>query len=246
MAVIARDAQRDVLFWRRRERLGNGVGIASPPIRLQSFRIAAPSIDSARVARRHAMKSTGSDGDDGDLRQGLDAPNNEAVGVRILSVPCPATARQQRAARVDQQRKLPAQRRGHDDGADVDARRRQALVAIARSELAPRVAAEQVDLGPLDAARVGTEDARMVVAAGDRDHTAYVLYDPRPRHVALRVVPEPAVGSAAPAIRNSVEGRHEVVLLAAGHGPAPRLGQSLDGPRLRVVKEALVHLTRLG
>ena len=54
------------------------------------------------------MKSTGGDGDDGDLRESLDAPHNEAVGVRILSVPRPATARQQRAARVDQQRKLPA------------------------------------------------------------------------------------------------------------------------------------------
>ncbi len=169
MAVVARDAQRDVLFWRRRERLGNGVGIASPPIRLQSFRIAAPPIDGARVARRHAMKSTGGDGDDCDLRESLDAPHDEAVGVRILSVPRPAATGQQRAARVDQQRKLPAQRSGHDDRADVDARRRQALVAIARSELAPRVAAEQVDLGPLGAARVGAEHARMVVSAGDRD-----------------------------------------------------------------------------
>ena len=99
MAVIARDAQRDVLFWRRRERLGNGVGIASPPIRLQRFRVAAPPIDSARVARCHRVKCTRGHSDNSDLRQGLDAPNNEAVGVRILSVPCPATARQQRAAR---------------------------------------------------------------------------------------------------------------------------------------------------
>ena len=86
----------------------------------------------------------------------------------------------------------------------------------------------------------------MVVAAGDRDHAAYVLYDSRPRHVALRVVPEPAVGAAAPAIGDPVESCHEVVLLAARDGSAPRLSQSLDWPRLRVVKQALIYLSRLG
>ena len=34
-----------------------------------------------------------------------------------------------------------------------------------------RITAEQVDLGPLDAARVGAEDARMVVAAGHCNDT---------------------------------------------------------------------------
>ena len=86
----------------------------------------------------------------------------------------------------------------------------------------------------------------MVVAAGDRDHAAYVLYDSWPRHVALRVMPEPAVGAAAPAIGDAVEGRDKVVLLAAGHGSAPCLGQSFDGPRRLIFKQALVHLTRLG
>ena len=86
----------------------------------------------------------------------------------------------------------------------------------------------------------------MVVSTSDRDHAAYVLYDSRPRHVALRVVPEPAVSPAAPAIRNAIEGSDEVVLLAAGDGPAPRLRQSLNGPRLRVVEQALVHLPRFG
>ena len=86
----------------------------------------------------------------------------------------------------------------------------------------------------------------MVVSAGDRNHTAYVLYDSWPRHVALRVVPEPAVGPAAPAVRNAVKGRDEVVLLAARDGPAPRLRQSLNRTRLLVIKQALVHYTRLG
>ena len=86
----------------------------------------------------------------------------------------------------------------------------------------------------------------MVVSSSDRDHAAYVLYDSRPRHVALRVVPEPAVGPAAPAIGDPVEGSDEVVLLAARDGSAPRLRQSLDGARLLVIKQALVHYTRLG
>ena len=85
----------------------------------------------------------------------------------------------------------------------------------------------------------------MVVSSSDRDHAAYVLYDSWPRHVALRVVPEPAVGAAAPAIGDAVEGRDEVVLLAAGDGSTPCLRQSLDRPRRLVVKQALVHLTRL-
>ena len=59
-------------------------------------------------------------------------------------------------------------------------------------------------------------------------------------------MPEPTVGAAAPAIRNAVESTHEVVLLAAGDGSAPRLSQSLDRSWLLVIKQALVYLARLG
>ena len=86
----------------------------------------------------------------------------------------------------------------------------------------------------------------MVVATSDGNHAAYVLYDSRPRHVALRVVPEPSVGAAAPAIGDPLEGRDKVVLLATRDGSATRLSQSLDRPRRLVIEQAFVHLTRLG
>ena len=86
----------------------------------------------------------------------------------------------------------------------------------------------------------------MVVSTSDGNHAAYVLYDSRPRHVALRVVPEPTVGAAAPAVSDPVECRHKVVLLAAGYGPATRLRQGLYRPRRLIVEQTLVDLTRLG
>ena len=58
-------------------------------------------------------------------------------------------------------------------------------------------------------------------------------------------MPEPAVGSAAPAVRDSVKRRHEVVLLAARDGSAPRLSQSLDRSWLLIIKQALVYLACL-